>query len=376
MLRSRAAVLFDSPGRYEVVDVDVDDPKEHEVLVEYTASGLCSSDVHFITGTTAGPMPFCAGHEGAGVVREIGPGVTAVKPGDHFVASFIPSCGRCRYCASGRANLCQLGSYLQAGPMMDGTYRMHLDGRDLHQFLLISTFSRYAVVPEASLVKVPDDVPLDTVCLLGCGVGTGLGSSVNAADVRPGDHVMVLGAGGVGMSAVQGAALAGAATVTVVEPVEFKREVAETLGATHTFARLDEAAEFVRSITDGQGADAAVLAMAEPTNQDVAAAFDAIAKGGTLVLTGMASMHEPVGIPIHLLMIAGMQKTIRGALFGMCNPQIDVLRQIDLYRAGKLKLDEMITRRYRLDDINQAVDDLLAGKNIRGVIIHGDAPPG
>ena len=370
-MKSRAAVLFDSPGRYQVIDIDVDEPKDHEVLVRYAASGLCGSDVHFITGTTAGPMPFCGGHEGAGVVEAVGPGVTTVAAGDHFVASFVPSCGQCRYCASGRSNLCQLGAHLQRGPQLDGTYRMHYEGQDLHQFLLIGTFSHYAAIPEQSLVKIPKDVPLDTVCLLGCGVGTGLGSSTNAADVRPGDNVLILGAGGVGMSAVQGAALAGAATVTVVDPVAFKREVAETLGATHTFSNLEKATDFVRSITDGQGADSAVLAMGEPTNQDLADAFDAVSKGGTVVLTGMAKIDEPVGIPIHLLALAGAQKTIKGAVFGMCNPKADVLRQIDLYCAGKLKLDEMITRRYALDDINVAVDDLLEGRNIRGVIVHG-----
>lgn len=352
------------------MDVEIDDPKHHEVLVRYVASGMCGSDLHFITGSTIGPLPFCAGHEGAGVVEAVGPGVTSVEPGDHFVASFIPSCGRCRYCASGRGNLCQLGSHLQQGPLLDGTYRMHLDGEGLHQFLLIGTFSQYATVPEQSIVKIPKDVPLETVCLLGCGVGTGMGSAVNSADIRPGDHVMVLGAGGVGMSAVQGAAIAGAATVIVVEPVAFKREVALSLGATHAFDALPEAADLVRSLTDGQGADSVVLAMGEPTNQDVGDAFDAMGKGGTLVLTGMASIHEPVGIPINLLLMAGFQKTVRGSLFGMCSPQSDVLRQIDLYRSGKLKLDEMITRRYALDDINSAVDDHLDGRIIRGVVTH------
>jgi NDMA-dependent alcohol dehydrogenase len=370
LMKSRAAVMFEIPGRFEVVDIEVDEPKEHEVLVRYTASGLCGSDLHYVTGSTVGPAPFCGGHEGAGVIEAVGPGVTAVAPGDHIVTSFIPSCGHCRYCASGRSNLCQLGAHLQTGPMLDGTYRMHHEGRDLHQLLLIGTFSQYASVPEQSVVKVPGDVPLDTVCLLGCGVGTGLGSSVNAADVRPGDNVLILGAGGVGMNAVQGAALAGAATVTVVDPVPFKREMAETLGATDTFATIAEATDFVRDISDGQGADSAVLAMAEPTNQDMGSAFDAVSKGGTVVLTGMASIHEPVGIPIHLLALAGMQKTIKGALFGMCNPKVDVLRQIDLYRAGKLRLEEMITRRYSLDDVNTAVDDTLAGRNIRAVIVH------
>jgi S-(hydroxymethyl)glutathione dehydrogenase/alcohol dehydrogenase len=174
----------------------------------------------------------------------------------------------------------------------------------------------------------------------------------------------------VGASAVQGAALAGAATVVAVDPVQFKREMAELLGATHSFADVADATEFVRSITDGQGADAAILTMGSPTNADVADAFAAIAKGGTVVLTGVAAATEPMSIPVHLMEIAGMQKGIRGALFGMCNPHVDILRQIDLYQAGKLKLDEMITRRYSLDDINASVDDLLEGRNIRGVIVH------
>ena len=366
-------MLFESPGRYEVVDVEVDEPREHEVLVRYVASGLCHSDVHFLDGSNAGPLPMCAGHEGAGIVEQVGPGVIGLQPGDHVVASFIPSCGRCRYCAQGRTNLCNLGAHLQVGPMPDGTYRMRHDGRDLHQFLLISTFSQYAVVSEHSLVKIADDVPLETVCLLGCGVGTGFGSATNAAEVRPGDNVMVIGAGGVGMSAVQGASLAGAATVIVVDPVEFKREMAQKLGATHTFSDMAAATDFVRSISEGQGAESAILCMVHPTNTDVAEAFDAIAKGGTVVVTGMATMTEPAAIPIHLLALAGMQKTIRGALFGMCSPPVDILRQIDLYRAGRLKLDEMITRRYSLDDINVAVDDMLEGRNIRGVIVHDQA---
>ncbi|MBU3702484.1 MAG: NDMA-dependent alcohol dehydrogenase [Acidimicrobiia bacterium] len=369
-MRSRAAVLLESPGRYRVVDVEVDEPKDNEVLVRYVASGLCHSDVHFLTGDHHGPLPFCAGHEGAGIVEAVGRGVATLRPGDHVVASFIPSCGRCRYCASGRMNLCQLGAHLQVGPMPDGTYRMHLDGQGLHQFLLISTFSQYAVVSEHSLVKVPDDLPLETLCLLGCGVGTGLGSSTNAAGVRPGDHVMIVGVGGVGASAVQGASIAGAAVIVAVDPVAFKREMAQKLGATHAFASMAEATDFMRSVTDGQGADAAVLAMGSPTNTDVAEAFAAIGKGGTVVVTGMAAATEPMGIPVHLLELGGMQKSIRGALFGMCNPPADILRQIDLYRAGRLKLDEMVTRRYRLDDIGVAVDDLLEGRNIRGVVVH------
>jgi S-(hydroxymethyl)glutathione dehydrogenase/alcohol dehydrogenase len=358
------------PGRYEIQDVELDDPKDHEVLVRYVASGICHSDVHFLTGEHLGVAPMCGGHEGAGVVEGVGPGVTGLKVGDHVVASFIPSCGRCRYCAAGRANLCDLGAKLQLGPQLDGTYRMHDDGEPISQFLLISTFSPWSVVPEQSLVKVPKDVPLETVCLLGCGVGTGLGSALNAAGVRAGHNVIVMGVGGVGINAVQGAAIAGAATVVAVDPVPFKREMAQRFGATHAFEGIAEATEFVHSITNGQGADSAICTMDGPTGDDVAAAFDAISKGGTVVVTGMASHHTPPGIPISLLMLAGMEKRIQGCLFGMCSPAVDILRQIDLYRAGRLKLDELVTRRYALEEINDAVTDLLEGRNIRGVIVH------
>jgi len=369
-MKSPAAIVRSIPGRYEIVEVDLDPPQTGEVLVRFVASGLCHSDLHVLTGHQPGPAPFCAGHEGAGIVEEVGPGVKNLRPGDHVVASFVPACGHCRYCASGRMNLCQLGRYLQVGPMPDGTYRMHFEGQDLHQFLLISTFSKYSTVMEDSLVKVPDDLPLESLCLLGCGVGTGLGSATNVAQVRPGDHVVVVGCGGVGMSAVQGASLAGAASVIAVDPVPFKLETALLLGATHAFDSIKDATNFVRSVTDGQGADAAILAMDAPTNKDVADGFAAIAKGGTVVLTAMAAITEPVGIPVHLLELAGMQKSIRGNVFGMCNPPSDILRQIDLYRAGKLKLDEMITRTYPLSQINDAVDDLEAGRLIRGVILH------
>jgi NDMA-dependent alcohol dehydrogenase len=358
IMRTPAALLMEIPGRYEIHDVELDDPKDHEVLVRYVASGICHSDVHFLTGEHLGVVPMCGGHEGAGVVEAVGPGVRGLAPGDHVVASFIPSCGRCRYCAAGRANLCQLGAYLQLGPQLDGTYRMHLEGQDISQFLLISTFSPWSVVPEDSLVKVPDDVPLDVVCLLGCGVGTGFGSAVNAAGVRPGHNVIVMGVGGVGINAVQGAALSGAATIVAVDPLPFKREMAEKLGATHSFAEIGEATHFVRSITDGQGADAAILTMDGPTGDDAAAGFDAVSKGGTVV------------VPVSLLMLAGMEKRIQGCLFGMCSPAVDILRQIDLYRAGRLRLDELITRRYALADINDAVTDLLEGRNIRGVVVH------
>lgn len=247
---------------------------------------------------------------------------------------------------------------------------MHYQGRGVGQFMLVSTFSAWSTVPEASVVRIPDDVPLETACLLGCGVGTGFGSAIHAAAVRPGDVVIVMGTGGVGINAVQGAALAGAAAVIAVDPVPFKLEIAAKLGATWTCTDIEQAAEFARSITDGQGADSAIVTVDVVTGQHVAQAFDAIGKGGTVVVTGMASVKEPPGIPVNILMLAGYQKRIQGCLYGMGSPAIEVPREIDLYRAGQLKLDELVTTRYGIDDINTAVDDLLHGRNIRGVILH------
>jgi S-(hydroxymethyl)glutathione dehydrogenase/alcohol dehydrogenase len=369
-MESKGAVLFESPGRWQVCDLVVDPPRDREVLVRVVASGLCHSDVHYNFGDHAYVMPFCGGHEGAGVVEEVGQGVTKVRPGDHVVISFIPSCGYCRYCASGRQNLCQEGAKLQLGPQLDGTYRMHHKGRDINQFLMISTFSAWTTVSEWSVVKVPDELSLETLSLLGCGVGTGFGSAVHAASVRPGDVVIVMGVGGVGINAVQGASLAGAAAVIAVDPIPFKLEVAAKLGATHTFSHIDEAAELARSLTDGQGADGAIVTIDLVKGEHVAQAFDAIGKGGTVVVTGMPSTKEPPGIPVSLLAMAAYQKRIQGCLFGMGSPSLEIRRQVDLYRSGRLKLDELITTRYRLGDINQAVDDLMAGNNIRGVVVH------
>jgi S-(hydroxymethyl)glutathione dehydrogenase/alcohol dehydrogenase len=247
---------------------------------------------------------------------------------------------------------------------------MHLQGRDVHQFLTISTLSPWTVVSELSLVKVPDDLPLDSLCLLGCGVGTGFGTAVNAAEVRPGDIVIVMGVGGVGINAVQGAAIAGARVVIAVDPVPFKQEMALKLGATHVFDSVADAAELARSLSNGQGADSAIVTVDRPTGEHVSEVFDAIGKSGIVVVAGVASQKASPVLPINLGLLVGYQKRIQGALFGMCSPAGDILRQIDMYRSGILKLDELVTRRYPLDGVNDAVDDLIAGRNIRGVIIH------
>ena len=336
------------------------------------ASGLCHSDDHLATGDMPLPMfPYCGGHVGSGVVQQVGPHTTGFEAGDHVVFSFIPSCGRCRWCSTGRHNLCDLGAMTFAGgrPEDPTSFRMHtLGGEPVGQMCGISTFAEHTLVNVASAVKVDKDLPLEAACLLGCCVGTGWGSAVNSAQVQPGDTVIVMGIGGVGINAVQGAAFAGALNVIAVDPVELKREAALRLGATHTFADIVDATAAAKSFTDGQGADSAVVTVGVVKGEHVAQAFAAIRKAGTVVVTGAASAFD-AGIPISILELGMFQKRLQGTLFGACNPHWDILRQAQLYRGGRLKLDELITSTYTLDEVAKGYEDMHAGKNIRGVVL-------
>lgn len=366
---TRAALLWETPGRWQVGEVELDPPKEGEVLVRMAATGLCHSDDHYAKGDIGfATLPFVAGHEGAGVVEAVGPGVRSVAPGDHIVTSFIPSCGRCRWCASGQQNLCDNGALMLVGSQLDGTFRMHIDGRDVGQAGCVSAFSEWSVMPAASCIKIDDDVPFHVSCLVGCGVPTGWGSSTRAAGITPGNVVIVMGTGGIGMNAVQGARYVGAARVIAVDPVPFKRELALKLGATDTFADIEQATEFARSVTNGQGADAAIVTVGVVTGAHIAQAFSAVRKGGTVVATAAGAQDE-VGVPINLLELTMYQKRIQGALYGTGSPAREIPLLIDLYKQGELKLDELVTRTYTLDQINEAYDDMHAGLNIRGVIV-------
>jgi S-(hydroxymethyl)glutathione dehydrogenase/alcohol dehydrogenase len=373
-MKTRAAVLTEVPGKWEIHNVELDPPREHEVLVRMVACGLCHSDDHFATGDiSVGHLPFCGGHEAAGVVEAVGPGVRGVSVGDHIVSSFVPGCGRCRWCASGMQALCDNGALMLEGYQLDGTYRMHLDGQDVAQGGLVSAFAEYSVMPDWSAIKIPPEVPLEIAALLGCAVPTGWGSAVNAAAVSPGDVVLIVGAGGIGMSAVQGARHAGASHIIVVEPVEMKRRTALTLGATDVFAQRDEAVELARELTNGQGADSAIICVGVITPQEVGAAFSAVRKAGTVVVTAAGS--EAVSdIPLNLLELTMFQKRIQGSIYGMMSPSKDVPRLLGLWQTGQLQLEPMLTRSYALEDINQGFDDLRAGLNIRGAVVFEQPP--
>ncbi len=367
-MRSRAALLMEQPGKWQVVDVEVDQPQDHEVLVRMVASGLCHSDDHVAKADgKVSHFPYCGGHEGAGVVEAVGPGVRGLQTGDHIVTSFIPSCGRCQFCGRGLQNLCETGALLMQGSQLDGTFRMHHDGRDVARSSLIGAFSEVSVMPEWSCIKIDKDIPLRTAALLGCGVPTGWGSAVNAAQVQPGQVVIVMGVGGIGINAVQGASHAGAARVIAVDPVAMKREAALRLGATDAFSTIEEAADLARSLTNGQGADSTIVTVGVLSGEHVGQAFDSIRKAGTVVVTAVAPMSLS-SIPVSPFILAMFQKRLQGCLYGMMSPSSDVPRLLWMYRQGQLKLDELVTRTYTLDEINAGYDDMHAGTNIRGVI--------
>lgn len=370
-MKTKAAVLHEAPGTWSVEELELDDPKWGEVLVEMVATGLCHSDDHISHGDIPPEhLPVVGGHEGAGVVRKVGPGVTDFEVGDHVLTSFIPGCGKCRWCASGMQNLCDNGALILIGHQLDGTFRMHTgDGKDVATMSLLGTFSEWQVYDQLSLVKIDNDIPLEVACLVACGVQTGFGSATTAGNVQRGDVVIVAGVGGVGMNAVQGARESGAAHVIVVDPVADKQKWALDFGATESFASFAESAERVAHLTNGQGADVVILTASIVDNGLIGEGLAAVRKAGTVVVTGVSAAAEDGNVPgLNAFHLAMMQKRIQGALYGMKSPREAMPMLLNMYRAGKLKLDELITKTYSLDQINDAYDDMRAGRNIRGVI--------
>jgi alcohol dehydrogenase (nicotinoprotein) len=365
-ITTRAAICRE-PGRpWEIADVELDEPKANEVRIKFFAAGLCHSDDHIQKGAAQMRFPVVGGHEGAGVVDAVGESVTRVVVGDHVTCSFIPACGACRYCSTGRQNLCDEGKNASTGEFPDGTFRFHLDGEDLGGLCVLGTFSQYAVLSEFSCIPIPADIPFEVATLVACGVPTGWGSAVYVAGVRAGETVVIYGAGGVGSNAVQGARFAGAKDVVVVDPVEFKRDMAKVFGATHTFADAREAHDFLVERTSGELADAAIITVGVLHDEVIDHAIQVVGKNGRVAITAVG--NGMVSVPAGMLI--GYQREVRGSLYGGCNPLYDVPRLLGLYRSGDLKLDELITRRYTLAEVNQGYEDMLSGKNIRGVIIH------
>lgn len=377
---TRAAILWEPHTEWSVEDITLDSPNAGEVKVELAASGMCHSDEHLVTGDMQldpavadmiglKQFPIIGGHEGAGTVVEVGPGVTSLKEGDHVALGFIPACGRCPSCARGWQHLCDLGAFLLAGRQVtDMTARHHAkDGTDLGLMCCLGTFSPVTVVAEASCIKLTDDIPLDKAALVGCGVTTGWGAAVNAADVQPGETVVVVGIGGVGANALQGAAYAGARHVVAIDPVELKREQATTFGATHTAASFEEATALVNELTWGANADKVIITTGSVDGSYIAPCMAMLAKGGRCVVVSVANINAS-GVDLNLFDLTLQRKELVGCIFGNANPRRDIPRLLRLYVEGQLKLDELITTTYELDDVNQGYADMRDGKNIRGLI--------
>jgi NDMA-dependent alcohol dehydrogenase len=373
MTKSRAAVLTEPGGDWEIHDITVDPPREGEVLVKLAYAGLCYSDEHLRFGSGA-RLPIVGGHEGSGVVQEVGPGVTAVQPGDHVALTFVASCGRCHWCSSGRWSLCESGGRANVGQMTDGTFRFRggpasFPAEGFGGFCGIGTFSQYAVVSQNACVKVDPEIPLRVVALVSCGVLTGWGSVVNTAQTQIGDTVVVVGAGGIGLNAVQGARLAGASTIIAVDPVESKRELARRLGATQAVPTAKEAGQLAAQANPAaRGADAVILAVGNLTTEAVTGAFRATGKGGILVIAGLS--HDPLDLNVQVpgTVLAVTQRRIAGSFFGACNPAKDVPLLLRLYRSGELLLDELVSRHYALEEVSAGYADLASGRNARGII--------
>jgi NDMA-dependent alcohol dehydrogenase len=369
-MQTEAAVLWETGGQWTSETIELDPPKAGEVLVRLAASGMCHSDEHLVTGDLPFELPIIGGHEGAGTVEEVGPGVTSVQPGDHVVFGFIPACGRCPSCSTGHQNLCDLGMYLAGGKQIsDQTSRHHCDGKDLGLMCLLGTFAKHTVVNEASCIKIEPDLPMDKACLVGCGVTTGWGSAVYAAGVGPGDDVAVIGIGGIGINAVQGARLAGAERIFAIDPVPFKLDEAKKFGATHVASSIEEAMGLIGQETLGRMCNKVIVTMGVGDGQLLAPILGITSKLGRVVITNITPWTE-TAVTMSLLDLTLMEKQVVGSLFGSANPRYDVPKLLALYRAGQLDLDGLVTRTYKLEDVNQGYADMRDGKNLRGVLIY------
>ncbi|WP_067652516.1 NDMA-dependent alcohol dehydrogenase [Nocardia harenae] len=373
-MKTKGALIWDFNQPWTIEEIEIGAPRRNEVAIRMEAAGMCHSDHHLQTGGI--PMagfPVLGGHEGAGVVIEVGDGVEDVAVGDHVVLSFIPSCGKCPSCQSGLRNLCDLGALLLGGASAsDGSFRITARGENVYPMSLLGTFSPYMVVHRSSVVKIDPSIPFEVACLVGCGVTTGYGSAVRTANIRPGEDVAVIGIGGLGISALQGAVNAGARHIFAVDPVPWKREQALKFGATHAYATTEEATAACAEITAGGMAKKVIVTVGEVRGGDVDLWMGITAKAGTCVLTAMGNLVDNQ-TTLNLAMLTLLQKNLQGTIFGGGNPHYDIPHLLSMYQVGKLNLDDMVTRQYRLEQVNDGYADMLEGRNIRGVVRYTDA---
>jgi len=338
-------------------DVGLGDLGPGDVHVKLVSSGVCHSDVSAQNGTIPCGTPCVLGHEGAGIVQEVGPGVSEIAAGDHVILSFVPACSKCKPCLRGQSYLCN-GAMAAAGAT-----HFRVDGNPVPGFTGLGTFSEELIVTEDCLVKVEDDIPLDIVSLIGCGVTTGVGAAINTANVTPGSSVVVFGCGGVGISAIQGARIAGAAEILAVDMVESKLEQAKNFGATHV-CTPDSLEQLKGEITGGEGFDFALECIGNPTT--IRATYDTARRGGTAVIVGVGRLDQPVTFNAFELFYG--DKILRGSMYGSANVRTFMPELLRLWKSGKLDLESMITRRIKLDEVNAAFTAMQKGEVIRSVI--------
>jgi NDMA-dependent alcohol dehydrogenase len=365
---AKAAVMTGIDQPLEIRDdVEVEAPHAGEIKVRMGASGVCHSDLSMQNGTMMAMAPIVLGHEGAGVVEEVGEGVTNLKPGDHVVISWVPQCGECFFCERDQGYLCEnANAALTTGGLLDGTTRFTSQGAPLYQMAASGTFSEVSIIPAIGAVKIPDDLDMKIAALIGCGVLTGTGAALNTADIKKGDTVAVVGCGGVGLNVIQGARIAGAGEIIAIDMNETKLQMAKEFGATATVnASQADPVSQVMEMTAQRGADVAfeVIGLQQTIDQTITM----VRRGGQAILVGVPKMDAMVTLPAFFGVVLA-EKTIKGCWYGSSNVQKDVPKLIDLYKKGDLKLDELISRTISLDEVNEAFDAMKTGEVARSVI--------
>ncbi|MDW3215280.1 MAG: alcohol dehydrogenase catalytic domain-containing protein [Ilumatobacteraceae bacterium] len=372
-MQTTAAVMRALDEPLSIEEIELDEPRAGEVLIRMAAVGICGSDRHVLEGHFPSSTPSVCGHEGAGVVEAVGEGVDSISVGDHVIQTFVGPCGRCNACRRGKRTFCTAGWSVD-GRLPDGTYRMHgSDGVDIGTTLGLGSFSSHTVSPARNCVVVPGDVDLGHAALVACGVSTGIGSVLNVARMRPGDSVAVIGVGGVGAAAIMGAQLGGAGLIVGVDVHDRKRSAAEGFGASHFVnARETDVADALRELTNGWGVDCVILTVDRTLPEHYTLALEALAPGGIAVQVG-SSTSGLDHLPVSPSVFTRKQVSFTGTVYGGMDPALDAAKYLELYRDGRLDLESLITTTYRLDQINDAFDDLAAGHNIRGVIRFDDS---
>lgn len=357
------AVVALEHNRLAVREVTLDAPRAGEVQVRMAAAGVCHSDLSVLNGTVPMPLPMVLGHEGSGVVEQVGAQVTGLAVGDHVVLSFIPNCGSCYFCNHHEPHLCAASS--ADGRMPDGSSRVRLDGQEIGAMAMLGCMAERVVVPAMSVQKIDPAIALDKAALVGCGVMTGVGAVVNTARVRTGSTVAVFGCGGVGLSVIQGARLVGAKRIIAVDMLDSKLELARHFGATHTVRADEDVVAAIHDLCAGLGADYCFEVTGKPAV--MAQAHGAARRGGTVCMIGIG--HYTESMPLNACGFPSEAKTVVGCMYGSANFRVDMPNLLELYLARRLDLDAMITRTYDIDQAPQAFDDLLGGLNARGVIL-------